>query len=215
MHMYNRLQLLGRMFIRANCFGGRGISANREREFIITFRGKSVRSNCGPPFPPARTSCAALNAPDSAALPARGRGDPCTSDPACPPRGPKQPLPLVGCPAPSRGHKHRRPPVPQFPQAKSWPARTPQLGPLRTSPPGAGLTGAGYKNGLETRVNPRVWHRGEGAGPGQLARPPRATRPRIAEAESVGRGPAVAHGGPQPAGHALGTGALLSPSCRP
>lgn len=70
MHMYNRLQLLGRMFIRANCFGGRGISANREREFIITFRGKSVRSNCGPPRPAARTSCAALNAPDSASPPA-------------------------------------------------------------------------------------------------------------------------------------------------
>lgn len=69
MHMYNRLQLLGRMFIRANCFGGRGISANREREFIITFRGKSVRSNCSPPHPTARTSCAALNVPDSACPP--------------------------------------------------------------------------------------------------------------------------------------------------
>lgn len=84
--------------------------------FSITFRGKSVRSNCGPPGPPARTSCAALPAPDSAALRARIRGDPCTGDPACPPRAPKGPLSLAGCPVPSWGHKHRCPPVPRFAQ---------------------------------------------------------------------------------------------------
>lgn len=123
--------------------------------FIITFRGKSVRSNCGPPGPPARTSCAALHAPDSAALRARLRGDRCTGDPACPPRAPKGPPSLAGCPVPSWGHKHRCPPVPRFAQGKSC-----GLGPPRTSRPGAGLTGAGCKNGIKTGVNPRVWHGG-------------------------------------------------------
>lgn len=117
--------------------------------FSITFRGKSVRSNCGPPGPPARTSCAALPVPDSAALRARIWGDPCTGDPACPPRGPKRLLSLVGCPVPSC------PLVPRFAQGKSC-----GLGPPRTSRPGAAPTGAGCKNGIKTQVNPRVWHRG-------------------------------------------------------
>lgn len=77
MHMYNRLQLLGRMFIRANCFGGRGINANREREFITTFRGKSVRSNCGPLAPPHQLCC---SMPHSAAQGTVGR-PPCTRHP--------------------------------------------------------------------------------------------------------------------------------------
>lgn len=34
------------------------------------------------------------------------------------------------------------------------------LGPPRTSRPGAAPTGAGCKNGIKTRLNPRVWHRG-------------------------------------------------------
>lgn len=127
MHMYNRLQLLGRMFIRANCFGGRGINANREREFITTFRGKSVRSNCGPLAPPA--PAVLLNAPFSstghrgAPPPARGtpwgdipialrvRGPPTprhTPELSCPTAHPQvgpQQLPAMG---PSwRGESHR------------------------------------------------------------------------------------------------------------
>lgn len=85
MHMYNRLQLLGRMFIRANCFGGRGINANREREFITTFRGKSVRSNCGPLTPPHQLCC---SMPHSAAQGTVGRPPP----PHAAPHGVPSPL---------------------------------------------------------------------------------------------------------------------------
>lgn len=103
MHMYNRLQLLGRMFIRANCFGGRGINANREREFITTFRGKSVRSNCGPLAPPA--PAVLLNAPFSSTghrgVPPPARGTPWGDIPiALRVRGPPAPrhTPELSCP---------------------------------------------------------------------------------------------------------------------
>lgn len=104
MHMYNRLQLLGRMFIRANCFGGRGINANREREFITTFRGKSVRSNCGPLAPPHQLCC---SMPYSAAQGTVGRPPPAHGTPwgaipvALRVRGPPTPrhTPELSCPA--------------------------------------------------------------------------------------------------------------------
>lgn len=165
MHMYNCLQLLGRMFIRANCFGGRGISANREGEFIITFRGKSVRSNCSPPPPRCphqlcRTECTRFS--DTPQAPTGLRELQLLPQ--------LQKWPQASVLAPSRSQAQARAvqvqggccaSVSPLPQTSSLcqlhhpsppaTACSPQL-----SLPGPGLTGAGHKNGLKAHINPPV-----------------------------------------------------------